>query len=98
MDREPASRSSADCSWDFEGLTRRPSVSLVATHVLGVASFEEIEHLSGLGVTTQVVFGEERLSVDGHVEDTFGPHREAQRVDDVLEVVDQVIGRAHGAG
>ncbi len=64
---------------------------------LGVAFREQLEHFSRISMPTGIGFRVKDVTVDGHVEHTFGTGGEGQTLDDVLIVVEKIRGRAHGA-
>ena len=68
----------------------------VRSDVLGILLDEESEYLPRLGMPTSFGFRVEHVTVDRHIEHAFRPRCEAQRVDDVLVVGQQIRRRAHG--
>ena len=69
----------------------------VGGHVGAHQVTEDPEDLAGFGVTAGLVLGVDELAVDDDVEDAVVAGYEAQVLDDVLVVGQQVAGRAHGA-
>ncbi len=70
---------------------------LVDGDVLGVLVAEQLQHLAGLGVPTHSLLRVQNIPVDDYVEDTLRPGDQGQFSDDVLVVVHQIVGGAHGA-
>jgi hypothetical protein len=77
-------------------VSERPS-ALVDRDVGDDAFAEQLEDLTGVGVTARGVLRVQEFAVDLDVEHPLRTHHEGEVGDDVLVVVDQVAGRAHGA-
>jgi hypothetical protein len=69
----------------------------VPRHVLAIPLGEQLEDLTGLGMTTGGGLRIEKLTIDGNVEDTLGAGRQSEGVHDMLVLAQDVGRRAHGA-
>ena len=60
-------------------------------------SGEKREHLTWFGMSAGICFGVQHLVVDDDVEDSSRPCDQREFIDEMLIVVDEIVGRAHGA-
>ena len=58
---------------------------------------EQLEHLTRFGMTPRALLRIETFAIDNHVEDSLRACDQGQFSDDVLIVVQQIVGSAHGA-
>lgn len=60
-------------------------------------SSEEREHFAWFGMSAGEGFRVQHLVVDDDVEDSSRPCDQREFIDEMLIVVDEIVGRAHGA-
>ena len=60
-------------------------------------SGEKREHLTWFGMSAGIGFRVQHLVVDDDVEDAGRPGDQREFIDEMLIVVNEIVGRAHGA-
>lgn len=60
-------------------------------------SGEKREHLTWFGMSAGISFRVQHLVVDDDVKDSSRARDQREFIDEVLIVVDEIVGRAHGA-
>ena len=60
-------------------------------------SGEKREHLTWFGMSAGIGFRVQHLVVDDDVKDSSRARDQREFIDEVLIVVDEIVGRAHGA-
>ena len=60
-------------------------------------SGEEREHFAWFGMSAGISFRVQRLVVDDDIEDASRPGDQREFINEMLIVVNEIVGRAHGA-
>ena len=60
-------------------------------------SGEEREHFAWFGMSAGISFRVQHLVVDDDIEDASRPGDQREFINEMLKVVNEIVGRAHGA-